>query len=460
MKHQEIKELLPLYIDGGLDRDEVELVEAHLAECEECRQELESYQENFAFLSEVDDVEVSADFLASVMRRVHEEQRLKTLGRENEWQGLAEEGYRKEESTHSERMAERNWRGEGKVNRQGSRWWERFSDLMRWRMRIPVGVMGAVAVAAILLILINPMGQLPYSTRDGNPNLQNYGIQQEIQQDQELQAPEPVAPEGARVKMGTLRSESTAPQTLQDQSVPPATGGAGEILPVPVPESGAAPLPANVERKVIKTAQLRVEVKDIEGAQKKVIDLAKGLDGYVANSNNWVAGNDQKFSSFQLRIPSDQFYAALEKFEGLGEVQQRSLGGQDVTEEYIDIQSRLKNLQLQEERYRDLLQQAKRVEDILSIERELERVRSSIESMQGRINFYDNQTSMSTIDLELAEPEPIASADWGIMDTLRQAFRAMVDTFFAIVVRLGQLLPYLVLILLAYGVYRMTRRKK
>jgi hypothetical protein len=67
---------------------------------------------------------------------------------------------------------------------------------------------------------------------------------------------------------------------------------------------------------------------------------------------------------------------------------------------------------------------------------------------------------MSTIDLELAEPEPIASADWGIMNALRQALRAMVNTFFAIVVRLGQFLPYLVLVSLALGVYRLTRRKK
>jgi hypothetical protein len=251
---------------------------------------------------------------------------------------------------------------------------------------------------------------------------------------------------------------------MEDQAAPLGMGGGPDITQnnaiLPIPDSGAAPLPADVERKVIKTAILRVEVKDLEGTQKKVMELAKGVKGYVASSNNWVAGNDQKFSSFQLRIPSDQFYAALEKFEGLGEVKQRSLGGQDVTEEYIDIQSRLKNLQLQEERYRDLLQRAGRVEDILSIERELERVRSSIESMQGRINFYNNQTSMSTIDLELAEPEPIASADWGIMNALRQALRAMVNTFFAIVVRLGQFLPYLVLVALAFGVYRLTRRKQ
>lgn len=457
MKHQELKELLPLYVDGGLDKDEEEWVESHLAECEECRKELESYQEHYDFLTQIDDVEVSADFLASVMRRVREEQRLKTVQRENEWQGCADEEHGLEEDMVREVRIENN--GGREARKERVRWWDRLTELMKLRVRIPAGVMGAVAVVALLLILIRPMGLLPYGNRGDGSEMQKYGVQQELQrEDKNIEAPTPVAPKQGRLKMGTMtsRSESEVPQAAQDQLIQPQNIG----IPTPISESGAAPVPVGVERKVIKTATLRVAVKDLDGAQKKVMEMVKDLKGFVANSNNWVAGNNQRFSSYQLRIPANEFYAALEKYEGLGEVKHRSLGGQDVTEEYIDIQSRLKNLKLQEERYRDLLQRANRVEDILSIERELERVRSSIESMQGRINFYDNQTSMSTIDLELAEPEPIASADWGLVNALRQAFRAMVDTFLAIVVRCGQVLPYLVLIFLAYGVYRVVRRKK
>lgn len=440
MKHQEIKELLPLYVDGGLDPDEVGLVEAHLAECEECRSELVSYEENYTFLAQINDVEVSADFLASVMRRVEEERRQKVESA-GELSGLAAESGRREEERERKVMAlPESRRSKAGQNQENSRWWGRLTDLLQRRMRIPVGVMGVIAAAVVLLILIGPSGLLPYGNRGGQFELQNYGMQQEIQQD--LAVPESTAP---RMEM---RSLAKSEATQRDQFI------------APKPQTGAAPLPVNVERKVIKTANLRVEVKDIEAAQQKVIAVTEELKGFVASSNNWVAGNDQNFSSYQLRIPSEKFYAALESLGDLGKVLQRSLGGQDVTEEYVDIQSRLKNLKLQEDRYRDLLQRAQDVEDILAIERELERIRSSIESLQGQINYFDNQTSMSTIDIELAEPLPLGSSDWGIMNVLRQAFRAMATTFFTILVRLGQYLPYLVLILLGYGVYRMVRRKK
>lgn len=402
MRHEELKEILPLYIDGGLDRDEVEMVEAHLAECEECRKELDIYEQNFDYLSMAKDVEVSDDFLISVMQRVAEEKRQMEL----------------EEEHDAVRVQKQQ-----KVS-----WWGRLRDLLGYRMRIPVGAVGALAVAVMLMLVIGPLANLQYQEPGELDGYQYFGAEPDGLYDQNLKMPSPARmaePELMRAK------EFAAPGAAADQGI------------------------AQIERKLIQRANLTIEVKNLEVSNKKVLELVQDVQGYISSSGDWISGKRQH-SRVQIRVPADQFYSIMDELEELGVITSRNISGDDVTEEYIDLSSRIKNLNLQEERYRQLLQQATKVEDILSIERELERVRSTLESLQGRLQYLDNQVNLSTIDLNLSEPEPITPTEWGIMKALRQALREVMNSFYNMVIRLGAMVPYLVLLAVAYLIIRVV----
>ncbi len=406
MKHEQLKEILPLYIDGGLDKDEAEMIEAHLAECEQCRGNLAKYQNNYDFLSAMDDVEVDEGFLLSVMERIREEKSTTQI----------------QEQIISKNKGENN----------GKNWLEWLREMFRFRLRVPLGALGVGLAVILLIVIINPFKGVQYE--DGR--LQNdlpRTYQSEINNQVQLKGRQLQSPE-----MDNM-------QFVQEQ--------ANDL-------GGGQTVPETIERKIIQTADLRVEVKDIQSADGEIINLIYEIDGFISNSRRWEVSNQRQYSSYTLRIPADKFTEALSKVESLGKVKDRSSYGQDVTEEYIDVESRLKNLTLQEERYRELLDRATVVEDILKIEQELERVRSSIESLQGRMNYLNDQIDLSTIYVELMEPEPITSSDVGIVNALRQALRSMVDTFYDLIVRLGIIIPYLILIVLAYLIYRIFRKKR
>lgn len=393
MKHAELKELIPLYIDGGLEQDEIEMIEAHLAECAECRNQLQIYQKNFDLLSSLDAVEFdSSSFLSSIIDKVAEERQMVKNSRKNS----------------SERRG----------------WFEMLKDIFKVRSKIPIGSLGIGLAIILLIFIINPFKvpqddrALPESTKQGE-------IRRELYGDEKLNF-QMGGQEMAEMKL------SADPDSLQG---------------------------TQIERKIIKSAYLRVEVKDIQAADNQLVALVDQLNGFISNSRRWETSNQRQFSSFTLRIPVDHFTEVMSQIEALGEVKDRSLHGYDVTEEYIDIDSRLQNLTLQEDRYRELLNQAVEVEDILQIERELERVRSTIESLQGRLEYLDDQVGLSTINVEFMEPEPINFSNMGISSALRQAVKKMVDTFYQLIIGIGMILPYLFLISLVYVGFKIFKRK-
>lgn len=394
MKHADLKELLPLYIDGGLEEDEMEMIKAHLAECAECRNELQIYQNNFDYLSSLDAVQFdSSNFLESLVKKVADEKQASTSSREN----------------NSERRG----------------WFEMLKDIFRFKLKIPVGTLSIGLAIILLIFIINPFNM----TQDDHAVPENFkqrGMQNELYGNQNLN----VRKGGQEMAEMKLSADQDSLQGTQ------------------------------IERKIIKSANLQVEVKDIQNADSSLVALVNELNGFISNSRKWETSDQRQFSNFTIRIPVDQFTEVISKIEAFGDVKDRYLYGNDVTEEYIDTDSRLQNLKLQEDRYRELLNQAVKVEDILQIERELERVRSSIESLEGRLQYFDDQVGLSTINVEFMEPEPISFSNMGIVSAFRQAVKKMVDTFYQLIIRVGIILPYLFLIAIVYFGYRVFKRKR
>ena len=162
------------------------------------------------------------------------------------------------------------------------------------------------------------------------------------------------------------------------------------------------------ERKVITTGSIALEVEDVESAITDVLAIAEGLGGFVEQLSSSGEGDRQR-ATMTIRVPQDQFFSALERIEPLGKVLSRNLGSEDVSEQFIDLEARLKSALRQEESFLTLLQRAESVSDVLTVERELSRVRSEIERLQGRLNLLERRTALAALSVSLSPPAPVAT---------------------------------------------------
>jgi len=163
------------------------------------------------------------------------------------------------------------------------------------------------------------------------------------------------------------------------------------------------------DRKVISTASMVVEVADVSKALTDVRTTAQNLGGFVENLSSSGDAQQQR-ATVTVRVAQDRFFAAMDHISALGIVLSQNIGSQDVTEQFIDLKARLLTAQRQEQSLLTLLQKAQSVTDILTIERELTRIRADIERSQGQLNFLERRVDLATITVTLTPPEE-ASGD-------------------------------------------------
>lgn len=253
-------------------------------------------------------------------------------------------------------------------------------------------------------------------------------------------------------------------------------GGGGENKPIANPqvsldqaEKSKDEEPAKaIERKIIRNANLELETSKPEDAQRKITSIAESKKGFVITSsqrtsNAKATGRDSV--SMQIRVPAEKFQEALDEIrKSVDRVVVETVTGQDVTEEFVDIEARLKTKKALEERFLEIMKQAKSVTDALEVERQLAEVRTEIERIEGRKRFLENQTSLSTLNIELRTPAAISASSTGFFYELTQAisdgFEAAL-TFILVLIRvLIALLPFLLLIVLpAFLILRYFWRK-
>jgi hypothetical protein len=172
-----------------------------------------------------------------------------------------------------------------------------------------------------------------------------------------------------------------------------------------------------VERMVVYTARIGLKVEDVDVSLEE-INLIMVIHGGFISSLNTRDGR----GSVAIRVPQSRFHDAIADIEELGEVTTRDLQGEDVSEEYVDLGAQLITLQRQESRLYEIMEMGVNVEEVLRVERELERVRGKIESIQGRMNYLDSRVELSTITVSLFEEEEVVEVmqewfpqvDWGV----------------------------------------------
>jgi hypothetical protein len=167
-------------------------------------------------------------------------------------------------------------------------------------------------------------------------------------------------------------------------------------------------------RLIVKNAELRLLVTDTDVAIDRTTQIVADTGGYIIGSriryNEWL-GKNYKYASITLGVPVDQFELAMRRLRSLAlRVEDETASGQDVTDEYVDLQSRLGNLKATRDRIREFLDQARTVEESLKVNEQLSAIEEQIEQVQGRMNHLFDRAAYSTItvqiDPELPQPTP------------------------------------------------------
>jgi hypothetical protein len=213
-------------------------------------------------------------------------------------------------------------------------------------------------------------------------------------------------------------------------------GARGGPAAAPVPTPGQASTVAKAEQMIIRNGNMRIEVTKVSETADKLRALAKKYGGVIANlevsteagsvapqplsSDRGVSNlsSGQPYNgSVTILVPSSKFDAVTDEVRGLGKVLTYRTDDQNVTEQHIDMKARLDNMKAQEARLRAFFDSAKNVGEMLSVERELARVRGDIESLTAQLAHLERQAAMATLVVELTEPKALVrpqGVDWGI----------------------------------------------
>ena len=227
----------------------------------------------------------------------------------------------------------------------------------------------------------------------------------------------------------------------------------------------------STDRKIIRNGELTLETESPTEGLRKITSIAEAHGGFVVTSEfkqNPVppGANPSQSVTVIARVPASEFANAFEQIRGTSErVIQERVSGQDVSEEYLDLQARLRNKKALEGQFLEIMKQARKVEEALDVQSQLSEVRTDIERLEGRRRFLENQSALSTITTTLQMPQPIiAATTTGFGTTIKRAFGEAVDAAASIVLFVIQAVIVLVPIVFFFGlpvwlIWRVVRRR-
>ena len=199
--------------------------------------------------------------------------------------------------------------------------------------------------------------------------------------------------------------------------------------------AGSNSTAAGIERLVIQNADLSIVVADPAAKMKSIEQMAENLKGYVVSSNLYQTNTSTNVKvpegQITIRVPVESLDEALDTIKSdVIEVQSENRSGQDVTKDYVDLQSRLKNLEATEAQLVKIMQDANKTEDVLNVFNQLTSIREQIEVVKGQIQYYEESAALSAINVRVIAEEsvqPIEVSGWKITGTARNAFQSLID---------------------------------
>lgn len=262
---------------------------------------------------------------------------------------------------------------------------------------------------------------------------------------------------GSKSYVNNQKSEQSTDQVAYDSAAVPQTqlaGGASDVT--------------DLDRKIAQNATLNIRVQDVDATMDQIIALCSEAGGYTVNSR--IYREDERVSGkLAVKVPQANLLSIITSISTLGEVTDKAINAQDVTEEYYDAQARLKVLKAKEERLLSLMEKAASITDIISVENELSKTRSEIEVLTGRLQYLTNATEYSLINITLVHGLPgtikapqgtLGKAGQGLVNSLN----GVINFASATVVYIFTALPWLAILVLLlllgrYG-YKKARTRK
>lgn len=215
--------------------------------------------------------------------------------------------------------------------------------------------------------------------------------------------------------------------------------------------------PGKVERKLIKRGSVTFETQDLDETTGNVKDLTQKYKGYISNEQNRNYGDRIQWE-FSVRIPAQSFDAYLTDLsEGVDYFDSKNISVDDVTEQFLDVQARLKTKKALETGYTQLLDKARNVTEILEIERELGKIRADIESMEGRLKYLTNQVSFATLNITFYKK---FSKDNRFGSKLGKSFKQGWNVLIGLTLGLVSLWPIIIILFIAIRIVRRFWNKK
>jgi hypothetical protein len=250
-------------------------------------------------------------------------------------------------------------------------------------------------------------------------------------------------------------------ETANDAGFAPAAESAPELLYEPNAQADRAAgsgyvsstEPIQTERIVIKNANLTIAVEDPAVSVKTISTMAEEMGGFVVRSNTYrttlSSGVKVPRASITVRVPAERLTEAMDRIKSETDqpVMTETINSQDVTEDYTDQQSRLRNLEAAEAQLQEIMKNAYKTDEVLAVYQQLTQVREQIEVTKGRIQFYEQSAALSSITIDLlanAAVQPLTVGGWQPTGIARQALQSLIN----VLQSLGTLLIYLVLLVL------------
>lgn len=419
MNCEQINEKLSLYIDEMLSDEEMAEIRSHLHNCPACDSEYKALLETIKMLSSMEEIIPPASFRRELRQKL--------------------EKASSNEVVLEEKFVKRVFKKE-----QILKYFNRFRR--SWLM--------PVSIALILMVIIIP------------PLMNNLSFGSAMKSDMAAESVEMKEADNGisdyqmfSASKGITKSPNEAPKMKKDGA--PSLNNEMQRN---------EDLVSKNKRKIIKNADLSLKVDNYDTIVQRIKNQVDFLGGYIANENISKRSTGNVNGHLQIRIPHMSFEGFLDQISELGDMTSRNIYTQDVTEEYVDVESRLKALRIKETRLLDLLAKSGKLSDVLAVENELANARAELESLQGRLRYLDDRTDFSNINISIQQRQssnqqisPGGLA--GVWLVAKQAFIESINELIGylrkFIILIGALLPYIVLILVfVAAIWYYLKRKK
>ena len=261
------------------------------------------------------------------------------------------------------------------------------------------------------------------------------------------------SPEGFMEMEKTMEMSMETGDMMEPAAPPPPGTGAGDDISAPA-----------MERKIIKRAELDIEVKDSSDAFMNVQDIIDEADGFIADSSSYKSEAGNLSYEVTIRVTPDRFDSVIDRISELGELEYQHISGEDITEMYYDIEGRLKVKRQSEESLLAIMStRTNNLQDLLAVEKELARVREEIETLEGKLRYFDNLVGLSTITVTLFEPEPISTgrnALKPIKDALGDSVEILARSVGGLIIIFMAVLPWAIVGVIIFLIIRAIVRKR